>query len=66
MKIKIKIPFIGNVNGRSMAFSHGETVELPRDAAADFIAAGYAESVEDKPAVKILNRPARTQKAVKK
>jgi len=59
--IKILVPFIGNVNGKSVGFTPDEVVEIPDADADHFVRGKYAKYVRvvmpETPAVKIQDKP---------
>lgn len=64
VKCKILVNFIGSIPGRgSVRFTAGETVDLPDYEAGEYARAAFLE-ILDKPAIKIVNKPA-AGKAVK-
>lgn len=57
MKVKILVPFRFEVDHKAVEFLPPGVADLPEEAVAAFVNAGYAAYVEDDPAVKVVNKP---------
>jgi hypothetical protein len=66
VKILVYRSFNANIHGQTRRFIEGETDEMPDDYLDDFVRAGFIGVVDEKPAVKVVNKPvSKTRKAVK-
>jgi hypothetical protein len=54
MKIRILKEFIGNVEGNSVPFGIDQEVDLPIEAALDFVKGGYAETINERKTKRVL------------
>lgn len=57
MKVKILVPFRFEVDHKAVEFLPPGVADLPEEAVAAFVNAGYAAYVEDEPAVKVISKP---------
>jgi hypothetical protein len=65
VRVKILTGFNGRLGNTSVRFVEGEERTLPLDDAVDFQRAGYLSILEKTPAVKIIGKREKTEKAVK-
>ncbi len=63
--VKILIPFRFEIDRKAVEFEPGTNGELPDEAVAAFVNAGYVSLIEDEPAVKVVHKPKAKVKAVK-
>jgi hypothetical protein len=63
--VKILVPFRFEIDRKAVEFEPGTNGELPDEAVAAFVRAGYVSLIEDEPAVKVVQKPRAKVKAVK-
>ena len=63
--VKILVPFRFEIDHKAVEFEPGTNGELPDEAVAAFVRAGYVALLEDEPAVKVVQKPRAKVKAVK-
>lgn len=63
VKIYVYRSFNANIGGKTEHFEEGDNTEMPEQYAGEFVRAGYIGIVQDKPAVKVVNKP--KQKVIK-
>jgi len=63
--VKILVPFRFEIDRKAVEFEPGTNGELPDEAVAAFVNAGYVALLEDEPAVKVVQKPRAKVKAVK-
>lgn len=66
VKIYVYRSFNANIGGKTEHFEEGENTEMPEQYAGEFVRAGFIGIVQEKPAVKVVKKPAsKPRKAVK-